>query len=204
MSAEPWLAAALHVRDVRIDLATDAPVVCVDGPSGAGKSTLLRVIAGIEPRAVGRLRVFGEDWLGERAVPAWRRGVGWVPQDGHLFPHRSVRENLGYAGRGVDPEVVEWLGLGGLLDRAPRNLSGGERQRVALGRALCASPRLLLLDEPFAALDPDRRARVADRTAAWCRVREVRVVLVSHRAEDFGSFAGDHWRCADGAFVRVA
>ncbi|MEQ1570427.1 MAG: ATP-binding cassette domain-containing protein, partial [Myxococcota bacterium] len=101
---DPWLVLDVAVRGgaTRLALTTAAPFVGVSGPSGAGKSTLLRVLAGVERSAVGPVVAWGERWHGPDAVPAWRRGVGWVPQDAHLFPHLTVAQNLGYAGRGVD------------------------------------------------------------------------------------------------------
>jgi molybdate transport system ATP-binding protein len=179
----------LHV-DVRVRgvhtlrVRSDARALGVTGPSGAGKSTLLRILAGVERDVTGLVEVFGEPWLGPQAVPAWQRGVGWVPQDALLFPHLSVRSNLTYSGKGLDEGVVGALGLGPLLDRSPRRLSGGEAQRVALGRALCSQPRLLLLDEPFSALDRPLRVRVASFVRAWCVERGVRVVHVTHDERD--------------------
>jgi molybdate transport system ATP-binding protein len=203
---DPWLSVDVRVRSaaVRVRMDSDARGVLITGPSGAGKSTFLRVLAGVERGIDGTVTAFGEPWLAPSgSMPAWIRRVGWVPQDSLLFPHLSVRGNLGYAGHGVDPEVVAWLGLEGLLDRAPRRLSGGERQRVALGRALFASPRLLLLDEPFAALDLPFRERLRDATAAWCAARGVRVVIVSHDARDGEGLADEHWRCVEGCFTRL-
>jgi ABC-type sulfate/molybdate transport systems ATPase subunit len=206
--SEPWLEVDLRVRagTAPLRLRAVAPCVAVSGPSGAGKSTLLRALAGLERAATGALTVRGERWLSPdgAAVPPWRRRVGWVPQEPLLFPHLSVRENLGYAGRGVDPEVVEWLGVGGLLERAPRHLSGGERQRVALGRALGAAPDVLLLDEPFSALDPALRGVVREGLARWCRARDARVVLVSHQADDAAAFDAERWTCVSGALSPAA
>ncbi len=170
----------------------DGPALGVLGPTGAGKSTLLRVIAGVEPQVTGRVVALGEPWLdGARARPPWTRGVGWAPQDAGLFPHRDVRAQLGWAPGGPVDEVAALLEVDHLLDRAPRHLSGGERQRVALGRALCARPRLLLLDEPFAALDRGTRARVRAAVAAWCAARALPVVLVTHDEADLEPFAAD-------------
>ncbi len=208
--AERWLDVdvALPFGDPqrRVRLATDARVVGVVGPSGGGKSTLLRVLAGVERRASGSVRVLGEAWQGPRAfAPPWERGVGWVPQDAVLFPHLDVRANLAYGGGTGDVgEIAVLLGVDGLLDRMPPNLSGGERQRVALGRALLRGPRVLLLDEPFSALDPALRARIRADVANLCRARGLHVVLVSHDEQDVAAFHAERWEMLDGAVTRVA
>ena len=190
------------VGSVALRLASDAAVVGVVGPSGAGKSTLLRVLAGLERRGVGSVRALGEAWQTPgRFVPPWQRRVGWVPQDAVLFPHLSVRENLGYAGANpasAIEEIASWLGVENLLTRAPRHLSGGERQRVALGRALLARPRLLLLDEPFSALDRPLRNRLARELAARCRGAGLPVVLVTHDEADLAAFTAERWDFAQG------
>ncbi|MFH8288353.1 ABC transporter permease [Streptomyces sp. NPDC018059] len=141
--------------------------IAVVGPNGAGKTTLLRALLGLTPRAHARLR------LGERdvtALPPHRRGVAWVPQEGALFPHLSALGNTAYGLRAqgvrrarARHEAQAWLdrlGVGHLAHRRPAQLSGGQAQRVALARALAARPRLLLLDEPLAALDQTTRAHV--------------------------------------------
>jgi molybdate transport system ATP-binding protein len=152
-------------------LALDPPVMGLFGPSGCGKSTLLRAIAGlVRPRA-GYIRLGGETLFdAERNihVPPHRRRVGLVFQDSQLFPHLSVEHNLRYGytlltaarQRFTVAQIVELLDLGPLLPRRPRHLSGGEKQRVALGRTLLASPRLLLLDEPLAALDEGLKQQI--------------------------------------------
>jgi molybdate transport system ATP-binding protein len=187
----------LHFPLDRFDLAvafeTTARVTGVFGASGAGKSSLLKAVAGLKRRATGAIRANGDLWLDSATgvfVPPERRGVGYVPQDGLLFPHRSVRGNLlagaeRARGNGGDPvatlaKVCDLLELTPLLDREPGTLSGGERQRVALGRALCSGPRLLLLDEPLASLDLPLRRRILPLLA---RVREefdVPMLFVSH------------------------
>jgi molybdate transport system ATP-binding protein len=142
----------------------------VFGASGAGKSTLLAAIAGAVRPEAGRISI-GDAVLFDAAagidVPMQARGLGMVFQDARLFPHMSVADNLAYGARraGDRPgpgrdDVLDVLGIGDLLARRPAGLSGGERQRVALGRALMARPRLLLLDEPMAALDAPRRAEI--------------------------------------------
>lgn len=149
----------------RLDAAftATARVVGLFGPSGAGKSTLVECLAGVHP-AAGLIEVGGERWLAPGlCVPPPRRRAGWVPQDGALFPHLTVAENLDFAGRAggaLRSRSIEVLALAPLLGRRPAELSGGERMRAALARALCAAPRVLLLDEPLSGVDLPRRARV--------------------------------------------
>lgn len=202
MGAEPWLdvdvRVAIGARTLRACLLASSPVAGIVGPSGGGKTTLLRVLAGVERRATGTVRVFGEDWQrGPAFRPPWERKVGWVPQEAALFPHLDVRGNLTYAGEDHFDAVVAMLGVGGLLDRAPRNLSGGERQRVALGRALLSRPRLLLLDEPFAALDRALRTRLSSDVAQWCAERSLPVVIVTHDERDLAPFYAVRWEISD-------
>lgn len=133
-------------------------ITALFGPSGSGKSSLLSAIAGLN-RATGYIRLNGKNL---ENIAAYRRGIGLVFQDARLFPHLNVRENLLYAyRRATTPHsvqsVADFFEIGGLLDRSTTNLSGGEKSRVALARALIAAPPLLLLDEPFAALDSRRR-----------------------------------------------
>ncbi|MEU8565681.1 ABC transporter permease [Streptomyces cyaneofuscatus] len=147
--------------------AAPGTTLAVVGPNGAGKTTLLRALLGLTPRAHAQLRLGDTDVT---ALPPHRRGVAWVPQDGALFPHLSALSNTAYGLRthGVPRaearrEAQSWLdrlGVGHLAHRKPGQLSGGQAQRVALARALAARPRLLLLDEPLAALDQTTRAHV--------------------------------------------
>ncbi|MFW5925184.1 MAG: ATP-binding cassette domain-containing protein [Myxococcota bacterium] len=185
-----------------VQLASGARRIAIVGPSGAGKSTCLRILAGLEHPTGAEVRFAGESWLGDGGrCPPWERGVGWVPQDALLFPHRKVRDNLRWAGRATPSElheVAEWLEVTPLLDRRPRNLSGGERKRVALGRALLSAPRLLLLDEPFAALDPAMRDRVATSLRRYCDERGLPLVLVSHDSVDLHVLGVERWRLEGG------
>jgi molybdate transport system ATP-binding protein len=118
-----------------------------------------------------------------------------VPQDALLFPHLSLRENLAYAGAGQSEveSMAESLFLSDLLDRRPRFLSGGERQRVALGRALLSAPRMLLLDEPFSALDRPLRGEIAAMVRAFARDNATPIVLVSHDEHDAALLADERW-----------
>lgn len=195
-------------RRLALRLETASTAVAIVGPSGAGKSTLLRVLAGVERRVEGSV-VFDETpWFDSRkgvSVAPWERRVGWAPQEASLFPHLSVAENLGYGG--ATPEEVhskaDLLEVGHLLDRRPRRLSGGERQRVAVGRALLASPALLLLDEPFSALDRPLRDKLAGKVREWASAAGVPLVLVSHDESDSRVLADEQWHLADGVLERV-
>ena len=202
-AAEGW---GLHVQvrvpldaiELDVDWRPESDHVAIVGPSGSGKSTLLRALAGLELGAQGHVS-FGDDvWLDSDSgvyTPAWERRVGWVPQDALLFPHLSLRENLAYAGAG-QPDVERMaasLFLSDLLDRRPRFLSGGERQRVALGRALLSAPRMLLLDEPFSALDRPLRSEVAAMVRAFARDSGTPIVLVSHDEHDAELLADERW-----------
>lgn len=181
--------------DLEVEFSADRAATGVFGPSGAGKSSLLEAVAGVRRRVRGRILFDGELWLdSERGVflPPERRGVGYVPQEGLLFPHLSVRENLLAGARrrrggdgGGEPKaplekVAGLLELTPLLDREPRTLSGGERQRVALGRALCSQPSILLLDEPLASLDLPLRRRLLMLLRKVRSELTVPMVLVTH------------------------
>jgi ABC-type sulfate/molybdate transport systems ATPase subunit len=193
---------ALGRSPLRFALGTDAPVVAVCGPSGSGKSTLLRVLAGVEPRAAGRVVFDGVVFLdGSARLPAHERRVGWVPQDPTLFPHKSVRDNLGWAGSPGD--AAEWLEIGHLSHRMPRNLSGGERQRVAIGRAWASRPRLLLLDEPFSALDRPLRERVGGELARRAAAAGVMIVMSSHDDADLRTLGAETWALSGAGLVRT-
>jgi iron(III) transport system ATP-binding protein len=156
------------------------------GPSGCGKSTLLRMLAGLHPTESGSITLGGvvvDD--GRAALPPERRRVGLVFQEHALFPHLSVADNVAFGVRegDVDVRVAEMLAVVGLAEhggRYPHELSGGERQRVALARALAPRPALMLLDEPFASLDPNLRARIRDDVVAILRSTGTPAVFVTH------------------------
>ena len=189
---------------LRVELNTASTRIAVVGPSGSGKSTILRILAGVERRAHGTVLVKEHCWQDSSNgtwVPSWDRRVGWVPQETLLFPHLTVRENLSYGGALPDwvSETAVLLQIEDLLDRRSRRLSGGERQRVALGRALLSKPRILLLDEPFSALDRPLRGELSELVSDWAVDRSVPIVLVSHDEEDAKWLAEERWHVGGGS-----
>lgn len=205
MSVELEVEVPLARFALRVKAALPSGVTAVMGPSGAGKTTLLEALAGLRPAARGFIAVAGETFLDSRAgvrLPPERRRIGYVPQEAGLFPHLSARDNVRFGARGDLPRVqaaVQTLEIGELLDRYPASLSGGEKQRVALARALAAQPRLLLLDEPLAALDLSLRERILPYLL---RVRDewgVPILYVTHNAGEALALASHLLLLRDGA-----
>ncbi|MFK0162504.1 ABC transporter ATP-binding protein [Rhizobium sp. NPDC090279] len=188
----------VHALD-NIDLTVAAGSrTAIVGPSGSGKTTLLRIIAGFEIPDAGQVMLQGETLAdGEAIVPAHRRGIGIVSQDGALFPHLSVSENIGFGmergARDRDQRInalIDMVELDrGMLDRRPHQLSGGQQQRVALARALGRKPRLMLLDEPFSALDTGLRENMRKAVARVLQIAGITAVLVTHDQTEALSFA---------------
>lgn len=181
---------------------TAAPrgVTALFGPSGCGKSSILNAIAGLLAPQTGQVSLDGTallDTARRIAIPAERRRCGLVFQEARLFPHLSIASNLRYGQRRAPPgapgagfeEVVELLGIAPLLGRRPAGLSGGERQRVALGRALLMRPRLLLMDEPLAALDAPRRAEILPFLARLRVAARLPILYVTHALDEVDALA---------------
>ena len=179
--------------------------VAILGPSGAGKSTLLNLIAGFLTPASGTMMIEGED---HTATPPSRRPVSMLFQENNLFSHLSVWQNIGL---GLDPglklnalqrekmrHIARQMGLDSLLERLPGELSGGQRQRVALARCLVREQPILLLDEPFSALDPALRQEMLTLVAEVCRDKQLTLLMVSHSVEDAARIAPRSIVVADG------
>ena len=177
-------------------------VTALYGHSGSGKTTCLRCIAGLERAADGFVQVNDEVWQDSRSglfVPPHKRALGYVFQEASLFPHLSVRANLEFglkriprAQRRVDmAQATELLGIGHLLERHPQHLSGGERQRIGIARALLTSPRLLLMDEPLAALDSKRKSEILPYLERLHDELDIPVLYVSHAQDEVARLA-DH------------
>ncbi|MBI1174021.1 MAG: ATP-binding cassette domain-containing protein [Sideroxydans sp.] len=161
--------------------------VTLFGHSGVGKTTLLRCLAGLSEPDSGSIRVQGETWFDHKRIvlPPQQRRVGYMFQDYALFPNMTVRGNLEFArpkgaAHGRVDELIELMALGELQHRKPATLSGGQQQRVALARALASEPRLLLLDEPFSALDQQTRLRLQDEVLRLQRHYGLTTIMVSH------------------------
>ncbi|RRJ83511.1 molybdenum ABC transporter ATP-binding protein [Aestuariirhabdus litorea] len=183
-----------------LDLSLSLPergVTALFGRSGSGKTSLLRCIAGLHRAERGELWVDGECWQqGRRFLPVHRRPIGYVFQEASLLPHLSIEANLRFglsrsrSEPGIAPEqVVELLGLEGLLGRMPERLSGGERQRVAIGRALLSQPRLLLMDEPLSALDSEGKQQILPYLQNLTRQLGIPTLYVSHSLEEVSRLA---------------
>jgi molybdate transport system ATP-binding protein len=195
----------LRSFDLELTLEVDRTVALV-GPSGAGKSTILRLIAGlVRPRA-GRVSVAGETWFdAERGldVPVDERAVGFLFQDYALFPHLTVRQNIEFARRHKADAYLGRFGIESLARARPSELSGGERQRVALARALAREPKVLLLDEPLAALDSRTKAVVRGELQELLRELDIPTLFVTHDFEDAAALAGRVGVLVDGRIRQI-
>jgi molybdate transport system ATP-binding protein len=186
---------------VQLDVSFEVPtpgVTVLFGPSGSGKSTIISAAAGLLRPDECRI-VLDDQVLGDTASGVWlspeRRRMGLVFQDARLFPHMSVMTNLRFGLRRTTPgpvrfdDVVDLLGIGGLLERRPHTLSGGERQRVAIGRALLAQPHLLLMDEPLASLDSARKAEIMPYLTRLKTALKLPILYVTHSLEEVAQLA---------------
>ncbi|WP_226456033.1 ABC transporter ATP-binding protein [Pseudomonas sp. AF03-9] len=185
------------LADVSLSVPTGSRTVIV-GPSGSGKTTLLRMIAGFEFPDSGRVTLDGQPLVDStHAVPAHQRQIGYVPQDGALFPHMTVADNIGFGlatqGQARHTRIAELMDSvaldANMARRWPHELSGGQQQRVALARALAQQPRLMLLDEPFSALDTGLRSAMRKMVARLLSDAGITTILVTHDQSEALSFA---------------
>jgi molybdate transport system ATP-binding protein len=193
--------------------ATASGITALFGRSGSGKTLTVNALAGLARPAEGRIAIGGNVLFDSRRgidLPPEQRRLGYVFQDGRLFPHMSVRRNLAYgmprqaAANGIEfDHVVALLGLETFLERRPRELSGGEKQRVAIGRALLAAPRLLLMDEPLAALDSARKAEILPYIERLRDELGLPVVYVSHAMDEIVRLADTVVLMSDGRVIAV-
>lgn len=184
----------VEYKQFRLDTELEVPdegVTVIFGRSGSGKTTLLRCLAGLERSSSGYMRFGDQVWQDESEnifLPVHRRPIGMVFQEARLFPHLTVQDNLNYGYRRIAPEqrkitfkqVADLMELHPLLERRPQKLSGGEQQRVAIGRALLTSPRLLLMDEPLASLDAQRKQDILPFLIRLRREMKLPIVYVTH------------------------
>ena len=198
------------LESINLSVPTGSRTVIV-GPSGSGKTTLLRMIAGFEFPDTGRLSLNGQTLVDNtHEVPAHRRLIGYVPQDGALFPHMTVAANIGFGlsikGRAKQERVAELMDSvaldANMANRWPHELSGGQQQRVALARALAQQPRLMLLDEPFSALDTGLRGAMRKMVARLLSDAGVTTILVTHDQSEALSFADQLAVMRDGRLVQ--
>jgi ABC-type sugar transport system ATPase subunit len=205
-----WRAGSFQLDNVSLSIPTGQYAVLM-GPTGCGKTTLLEIICGLRRQSAGRI------FIGDREVtdePPAARGIGYVPQDGAMFPTMKVGEQLGFALRvrrrpageiaeRVDQLATE-LGITSLLGRLPQHLSGGERQRVALGHALAAQPRVLVLDEPLSAIDEELRDELVKLLRHVQRQRGVTFLHITHSRAEAGQLADLLFRLQDGQVRQVS
>lgn len=189
--------------DFTLNVSLDIPergITSLFGPSGCGKTTVLRAFAGLDHHQGAYLKVGDSLWQDSTTfLPPHKRPIGYVFQESSLFPHRSVRGNLEYGWKRIPPserkipleQSIELLEIGNLLERRPGTLSGGERQRVAIARALSVSPRLLLMDEPLAALDIDRKQEILPFIESLQSELDIPIIHVSHSPDEVARLA-DH------------
>jgi ABC-type sugar transport system ATPase subunit len=204
-----WQAGAFRLDDISFIIPAGRYAVLM-GRTGCGKTTLLEILCGLRRPRSGRLFIDGRDVTDESPGS---RGIGYVPQDGAMFPTFTVREQLGFAlrlrRRPTDEiaarvtQLAGELGVAHLLDRLPQHLSGGERQRVALGRALAAKPKVLLLDEPLSALDEELRDDLAALLKRLQREHGITALHITHSRSEAAHLADLMLWLEDGCVVEA-
>ena len=221
MSVDIAIRKTLHGDDRRFELdvafSSNQRRIVLFGPSGSGKSLTLRAVAGLLRPDAGHVRVDGRVLYDAAAgvdLPARQREVAYVFQDYALFPHLTVAQNIGFGldrgwrnpgRRSPDPRVSRWIDsfeLGVVADSYPSRISGGQRQRVALARALVAEPRIVILDEPFTALDPALRGRMRAELMALQARLDLQLLVITHDPADVEALQGHTFELRDGHIAR--
>ena len=196
--------------DLSVAFSAQEGVTALFGPSGSGKTTILKAIAGLLRPNSGQIEVAGKPVFNSYKgidIPVHKRQVGYVFQDGRLFPHFTVKGNLEYAskfagrGRNLDHQIVDLLGIGPLLSRRIDGLSGGERQRIAIARALFSDPKILLLDEPMAALDEPRKREIFPYLERLRDEAGLPIIYVSHSLSEVARLASQIATLKDGKMM---
>ncbi|MEQ8692260.1 MAG: molybdenum ABC transporter ATP-binding protein [Pseudomonadales bacterium] len=215
MTAELDISAHLTLPGAGFSLSCDVTlpgqgITAIFGASGSGKTTLLRCIAGLDKPTPGRIVIAGDCWQDDATfVPTHKRALGYVFQEASLLSHLTATANLDYAARRAKTRqqyftrdhIVELLDIGDLLQRYPHQLSGGERQRVAIGRALMSQPRLLLMDEPLASLDSERKQEILAYIARFNAETDLPILYVTHAMDEVTRLADSVLLMARGTVV---
>jgi molybdate transport system ATP-binding protein len=204
---------------VDVAIKCEGPVTALFGPSGSGKTTLLNMVAGLVTPQRGRISRGDDVWFDSDrhiCVPPHRRHIAYVFQDARLFPHFNVRHNLMFSRWARNPlqicdqtmptkwdDVIDVLGLACLLERRPLTLSGGEQQRVAIGRALLSNPKMLIMDEPLAAVDAQRRDDILPYIELMQKHFSIPTLYVSHAREEVDRIANEIITLRDGRVIDV-
>ncbi|WP_374651150.1 molybdenum ABC transporter ATP-binding protein [Dongia sp.] len=211
MSVEISLKHRIGAFDLTAEFVSGAGITALFGRSGSGKTTLVNLMAGLMRPDSGRIKIGSRVLFDSAAgidLPAHRRRIGYVFQEARLFPHLTVKQNLLYGawfakarGKADFNHVVSMLGIGALLARRPLNLSGGEKQRVAIGRALLSNPDILLMDEPLASLDDDRKGEILPYLERLRDDASIPIIYVTHAVSEIARLAASVVLLSDGKSI---
>lgn len=206
----------LDLFTLDVDYAIGDEFLVIEGPSGAGKTTILNCISGILTPDYGKIILNGHDLFIEK-TPIEKRKIGYLFQNYALFPHMTVKENILYGLKNTDEyknkskrkelldfaeHMMEALGIVHLADKSSQAISGGEKQRTALARAMATKPELLLLDEPFSALDENTKEKVYEEFAAFKETLKIPTILITHNHKETELFADKHITLKEGRIIK--
>jgi ABC-type sulfate/molybdate transport systems ATPase subunit len=180
---------------LNVKLESHSSSIGLIGPSGSGKSTLLRILLGLEKNAHGAF-YFNDQMM--HLEPTWKRQFGYVPQNNLLFPHLDIQENFDLTSKYNAEDLLQSFQLNHLLKKHPKHLSGGQKQKVSLAIALMSKPKLLLLDEPFSALDHENKNLMIDFLVKYLKTEKIPFILVCHDDRDVVKLCHEKWIIKDG------